>query len=334
MSRLTTKFQMQSHMTVKESSAEIEQQATLWAARFDATSLSAADRKELDVWLAGDSRRMGAWAMARAALARVELAQTDRQAPYAVTSEGGRSRRQLLWGLGAAVAASAIAAVGLHIADQGLHYQTAKGEMLRVALPDGSVVNLNTASRIEVRFTAQTRTVILTRGEALFDVAKNKAIPFVVEAGDTRVRAVGTAFTVRRQENRAVGVIVREGVVEVSQKRAVTPPVRLAENMRAAVDSAAPMPIETYRISPDAIAQELYWREGKIAFRDTSLAQAAAEFARYNEEKIVIADPAIAQETITGLFIANDPHGFAKAAAESLGLATRTEGDRIILRPI
>ena len=131
-----------------------------------------------------------------------------------------------------------------------------------------------------------------------------------------------------------MGVIVREGVVEVSQKRAVTPPVRLVENMRAAVDSAAPLPIETYRISPDAIAQELYWREGKIAFRDTTLAQAAAEFARYNEEKIVIADPAIAQETITGLFVANDPHGFAKAAAESLGLATRTEGDRIILRPI
>ncbi|WP_069066320.1 FecR family protein [Sphingobium sp. RAC03] len=321
-------------MTVRESSAEIEQQATLWAARCDATGLSAADRRELDAWLAGDSRRMGAWAMARATLARVELAQTDEQAIHAATTKVSATRRQILWGAGAAVAASAVAAVGLHLSGQGTYYETAKGEMLRVALPDGSVVNLNTASRIEVRFTPQTRTVILTRGEALFDVAKNKAVPFVVEAGDARVRAVGTAFTVRRQADRAVGVIVSEGVVELSRRNVATRPVRLVQGMRAAVDPAAASPIETARISPDAIAQELYWREGMIAFRDTSLAQAAAEFARYNDEKIMIADPLIAQETITGLFVANDPHGFAKAAAESLGLATRMDGNRIILGPI
>ncbi|MCP1469912.1 transmembrane sensor [Sphingobium sp. OAS761] len=321
-------------MTSRESSAEIERQAAIWAARLDARALTSAEQAELDHWLAGDSRRLGAWAMARAALARIEMAREEYdplnalpvQAPAIVT------RRRMLWGAGAALAASAVGAVGIGLLGRGLHYMTGKGEMLRIALSDGSIVNLNTASGIDVRFTAEQRTIVLRGGEALFDVAKDPERPFVVVAGDARVRAVGTAFTVRHEDSRPVDVIVSEGVVEVSQAAAATP-VRVSQGMRAVVDPSARAPIETATIAPDAIEQELYWRDGKIAFRDTTLASAAAQFARYNDERIVIADPALAEETITGLFVANDPRGFAEAVAESLGVVTRMEGNRIILSP-
>lgn len=284
---------------------------------------------------------MGAYAMARAALARVELAQDHADeggAAPVLTADNDKtpgqtrlSRRNMLWMAGSAVAASAVGAVGLGLLGGAQRYATAKGEMLRIALADGSVVNLNTASRIDVRFTPETRTVFLNGGEVLFDVAKDANRPFVVVAGDTRVRAVGTAFTVRRDDSRPVDVIVSEGVVEVSQQRIAQAPIRLSEGMRASVDPRAETPIEAAPITAEAIEQQLYWRDGKIAFNDTTLAAAAAEFARYNDERIVIADPKLADEAITGLFVANDPHGFAEAVAESLGLVARIEGKTIIL---
>ncbi len=307
----------------------------MWAARLDARVLTAAETADLDAWLAGDSRRLGAWAMARAALARVELAQPAQDdAPHEdapVATRPSADRRTLLRVAGLALAASAVGAVGLGLLGQGQHYATGKGEMLRIALDDGSIVNLNTASGIDVHFTAEQRTIYLRGGEALFDVAKDAARPFVVVAGDARVRAVGTAFTVRHEARRPIDVIVSEGVVEVSEPRAA--PVRVAQGMRAMVDPRAATPIETAAIAPETIEQELYWREGKIAFRDTTLASAAAQFARYNDERIVIADPALAQETITGLFVANDPRGFAEAVAQSLGVVARIDGNSILISP-
>jgi transmembrane sensor len=313
-------------MTGRESSAEIEQQAVQWAARLDAGALAPDDCALFDQWVSADPRRMGAYAMACATLARVALAHEDRrmeQQPVA----SGLSRRQMLWMGGSAAAAAVVGSVGLALFGNRSGYETARGEMLRIALPDGSVVNLNTASHIDVHFTETSRTILLRRGEALFDVAKDAARPFVVMAGDARVRAVGTAFTVRHDAAAPVDVTVSEGVVEVSDAAEAQPPVRLAEGMRARVDGA----IDAAPISSEAIAQSLSWRDGKIAFRDTSLAEAAAEFARYNAERIVIPDPDVAQQTITGLFLATDPQGFARAVAESLGLRAQVEGDRIIL---
>ena len=317
-------------MTARESSAQIEQQAAIWAARLDARALTPAEQADLDAWLSGDSRRLGAWAMARAALARVELAQAS-GSTHPAARIPWLTRRFLLRGAGMALAASAVGAVALGLWNDGDHYATGKGEMLRIALSDGSIVNLNTASEMDVQFTDRQRTIILRGGEALFAVAKDASRPFVVIAGDARVRAVGTAFTVRHEARRPVDVIVSEGVVEVSEARAA--PVRVSQGTRAVVDPRAATPIETAAIASDTIEQELYWREGKIAFRDTTLASAAAQFARYNDEHIVIADPVLAQETITGLFIANDPRGFAQAVAESLGVVTRIEAGRIILSP-
>ena len=109
-------------------------------------------------------------------------------------------------------------------------FSTGKGETKVIALKDGSVVTLNTASEIQVNYSDALRSVELIRGEALFDVAKNKARPFVVAAGDTSVRVVGTSFTVRHLDATPVQVLVREGIVDVFKPTTGTAPVRITAN--------------------------------------------------------------------------------------------------------
>jgi len=346
-------------MSNRETSAEIEKKAALWAARLDHAPLTTEDEAALNAWLAGDTRRVGAYAMARAALARVDVARAlgtgydpeqflaladaemlpemlpemlDADEEEQAAPSHGITRRRMLMMSASTVAAAGIGAVGLHRFLTGHRYSTETGEMLRVALDDGSIVNLNTASAIEVQFTEGQRTVVLRSGEALFDVAKDQARPFVVVAGGTNVRAVGTSFTVRREAETLVDVVVNEGIVEVTQQHNPSAPVvRLTENMQAKADIKATVPIAAVEVDAETVRRQLFWREGKIGFSDASLAEAASEFARYSHEQIVIPDTRVGEQRITGLFTATDPRGFAKAAALSLGLEVKETGNVITI---
>ncbi|MGC1302862.1 MAG: iron dicitrate transport regulator FecR, partial [Caulobacteraceae bacterium] len=149
--------------------------------------------------------------------------------------------------------------------------------------------------------------------------AKDAARPFVVFAGDTQVRAVGTSFSVRLLPDAPVQVLVREGVVEVTRQPTGAPPqvLKLAANMTVQAAGAAPMVPAV--ASPEDVERKLAWRNGMIDFDTTSLSQAAAEFARYSDYALTV-DPDVAGERITGRFSASDPKGFATAAAVSLGI--------------
>ncbi len=197
-------------------------------------------------------------------------------------------------------------------------YVTGKGEMKVVALRDGSVVSSNTQSELLVEFSESARSVRLVRGEALFNVAKNASRPFLVSAGDTRVKVVGTSFTVRRLEANPVQVLVREGIVEVSKPDVSSwHSVRLAANTRA-VALQDRTDIASVPVAPAEVHRELAWEDGQLAFEGQSLSQAAAEFDRYSDTKVIIDDPALATEEIAGLFRATDPVGFAQTVALSL----------------
>ena len=94
-------------------------------------------------------------------------------------------------------------------------YETRIGEQNTITLVDGSVIQLNTDSQIQVNYLGNQRNIVLTAGEAHFDVAKDPQRPFVVSAGEGMVRAVGTAFSVRLDQQ-AVKVIVTEGKVALA----------------------------------------------------------------------------------------------------------------------
>jgi transmembrane sensor len=239
------------------------------------------------------------------------------------------SRRVALQ-VGGAIAATVLvgSVAGWQTLHARSHFRTGKGETKVIALKDGSVVTLNTASEIAVDYSDAQRSVELVHGEALFDVAKNKARPFVVAAGDTSVRVVGTSFSVSRFDAAPIRVLVREGIVEVFKPSAGdVKPVRISANTLA---MAPPDTVDIVaRAVPTAqVRRAMAWQDGQIAFEGETLAQAAAEFARYSDTRIVIDDPALAREEIAGLFKATDPVGFAQKIAISWNARVRVgEGE-------
>ncbi|MEI9996717.1 MAG: FecR domain-containing protein [Rhizomicrobium sp.] len=332
-------------MQSRTKSPEIDDRAAEWAARVDAGELRPEEEAQLAAWLDADVRHLGAFAKARAIVLHSERARAlgpnfdpdsfvparggDHQTPSAPVS-----RRRALWVGGVAASAAAVVLSGgaAWLAVAGRSYSTRIGETRVVPLEDGSIVTLNTNSEVAIHFTDDARMVRLLRGEALFDVAKNRKRPFIVNADGTSVRAVGTSFTVELLPEQPVQVLVREGIVEVKRPdQPAAPPVRLPANTRAVTPKDAP--IVAQRVASAEVVRALSWRVGRLAFEGETLAQAAAIFARYSETRIVIDDPAIANKTITGLYVSNDPVGFSNAVALSLDLHTELAGDAVHIRP-
>jgi len=307
---------------------EIDALAAQWAAKRDLGVLSDQEQAEFEAWLALDVRHLGAYGRAEAVLCRLD--RVNGSSVEASPTEGADrvtwSRRRVVL-IGTAAASLAVAtdvALNLGRGSEEESFTTEIGQMREIVLADGSVVSLNTDSKIAVRFAKDSRNIRLLRGEALFDVAKNKHRPFIVSAGDTKVRAVGTSFTVSMLPERPIQVLVKEGVVELQRPGGAS--VRATANIRALAPTNAP--IVTVALPEDKVARDLAWQHGDIALDNQTLEDASEEFSRYSEVRIVV-DPAVANRTITGLFASNDPVGFAKAASEVLKLHCETKGSEV-----
>ncbi|HWU14902.1 MAG TPA: FecR domain-containing protein, partial [Caulobacter sp.] len=174
-------------MTDRETAEEIEAEAARWVWRLDRDDRVPELETELEIWLAGDARRRGAFLKAESVWTLLDRAGGT---PARVLGRPVRSvsRRVLLAGAGGAIAAAVVGAGVLILRED--RFSTGVGEVRRVPLEDGSAVAINTASAVEVAFQRTQRTVRLRDGEAWFQVAKDVQRPFVVEAGAVRVRAV------------------------------------------------------------------------------------------------------------------------------------------------
>lgn len=307
------------------SASLIRDEAATWVARMDAGTWDDLQEAELQAWLDGDDHRRGALLQAQAAWMTLDkpgaAAATPDQPPDEEEARTPLSRRAFFLGGGGAVAASLAFALAWNFG--GTAYETSRGEIRRVPLADGSVAAINTASKIEVELAETHRAVRLDRGEAWFQVAKDPARPFLVEAGRIRVRAVGTAFSVRRRDNGA-DVLVTEGVVEAWADGADGNRIRLAAGQSAFIaDNAA---IKRAAAAPSSVDRKLAWRAGKIDLLGETLSGAIAEFNRYNARQIVLADPALGSEQFDGVFRTDDPEGFAIAVRSALDVPVDTSG--------
>lgn len=219
-------------------------------------------------------------------------------------------------------------------ASAGPAYTTAVGERSFLTLPDGSHLTLNTASAIEVRFTDTERIVILRRGQVLFEVAKDPARPFVVEARDRRVVAVGTVFDVRA-DVAGLQVTLLEGTVRVDRFG----PGGAAAS--AGVPSAGPMLTAGEQLTTDSqvadrvrqtdVEAVTSWRRGQLVFDDISLADAVAEVNRYSEQQIELADPALARLRLSGSFAIGGPAVFIEAITGYFPIRIVRADDRVIV---
>jgi transmembrane sensor len=218
----------------------------------------------------------------------------------------------------------------------GDRYATPVGGMSAVPLKDGSKVTLNTGSRIRVDLTRKERRIDLAAGEAFFDVAKDPSRPFIVRAGGKRIVAVGTQFSVRN-DGGSVQVVVTEGVVRLEDADAVLPNAtkRVPDaGVMLTAGAIARTTAGNIVIQPASLSQAeelLSWRTGYVVFRETALADAVAEFNRYNERKIVIRDPRVAAMRLTGRYRANNFEGFVRLLQESFPIRAQNSSDEIVL---
>lgn len=225
---------------------------------------------------------------------------------------------------GVAVAALAYSVTVL----RGSGYETAVGGLNVVPLDDGSRITLNTDTRVRVTLTDRERRVVLNRGEAYFEVAKDAARPFVVYVGDRRVVAVGTKFSVWRDVD-DVRVVVTEGRVKLEQEDAGTAATLLDAG---AVARAEPANLRVSERSSEQAEEMLSWRNGYLKFDATPLAAAVAEFNRYNEQQIEIGDADLAPLLVGGNFRPGNTAGFLQFVQTAFPVRAVTEQQRIVLR--
>lgn len=307
-----------------ETADRIEAAAARWLARHDAGPLGEAEAREFDDWCAGDPRRLGAFVRLEAVSARLDRA-------GALTGMPMRPRRAWLYPAAGIAAALALAiwpaSYAVHDLLHTERFSTDIGQQYRAALPDGSLVELNTATKVAVDLKPDAREVRLPKGEAMFEVARDTKRPFVVRTKLAEVRATGTVFSVCT--DKGLEVAVREGTVEVIRAGTLVARVSAGETFSMNKDGQ----VVSHQAGQDArITRELAWRDGKVAFAGETLAQAADELNRYNREKVVIADDQTAAIHVGGYFRATDPAGFARALEKSFPVVAEVDGDKVVLR--
>ncbi|MEZ1318065.1 FecR family protein [Pseudomonas fluorescens] len=230
-----------------------------------------------------------------------------------------------------AVAASVLAvALGLGLfsgsnpsATYSAEYSTALGERRHVALPDGSVIDLNSRSRLQVRFEKGRRGIELSEGEAMFNVAHDSDRPFVVEAGSGKVTVTGTRFDVRRGTH-DTRVVVEQGTVKVQGREAPDNAfVSLTAGLGTRVDARGNV-APAYAV--DA-AQLTAWRSGKLVFNDARLSEVVEEVSLYREKPLTVSNAKVGELRLTSVFKSDNTDALLKALPNILPVAVRTHAD-------
>lgn len=263
-----------------------------------------------------------------------------------------------------AIAASillASAALATYILTFSGVYATALGEQRSLALSDGSTVQLNSLSKIRVRYSEGERTVDLLQGQALFHVAKDSTRPFIVYSGQTRVKAVGTQFDVYRRADGTMVTVVEgrvailgipdDGSARHANEGHPSEPTHEGEQglrkpaLRAAATDAAQREGEgaiflsageQITVSPKTVRRTLHpnlagatsWTQRQLVFDSASLADVAEELNRYNERKLIIDQSVLGTLHISGVFSSTDPASLIRFLRDRPGLRvteTRTE---------
>jgi len=308
-------------MTAHETAADIEQAAAGWLWRREAGDWGPEQARQLEAWLAVSTARQGAFLRAEAAWVSLDRMNWDAGASSPVRPQ--RSRRWLIGGAAMAVAASGAAA--LFWLPQGQSFVAPEREIRSMGLPDGSAVTLNAASALRADVTGAERRIRLKQGEAYFQVYHDPARPFVVAAGTLRVRAVGTAFSVV-SEGAAGRVFVTEGVVEVWVEGQPEIRMKLTKGEGGSVDAQGHLVRTGAQVASE---RQLAWRYGRIDLDGETLAEAVTQFNRYNETRLIVADAALNDQRLYGVFDARDPLAFARAAGIALGAPVRQSDGRI-----
>jgi transmembrane sensor len=308
----------------------IGDQAAEWLLRQGSPEWLENDQAALDAWLNESPQHLAAYWRLEAGWARTErLVALKRGRMQHVQPEA----RKMFWPvLRFVIAASVVIAVAFggwySWSTREVEYATTVGQRAKILLADGSRIQLNTNSAISVRFGIWQRTVSLKKGEAFFDIQHNAARPFSVLAAGHRVTDLGTKFAIRTSSDRLEVTLV-EGRARLE---AVSPLVQhhTTDLVPGEVAIATANTINVAKLPMRSLANTLAWRQGQLVFNHTTLADAAAEFNRYNKTKLVV-EPAIADLTISGVFDAGSVGTFTNMAKFAFKLRVEKQGHDVLM---
>ncbi|MEO9468710.1 FecR domain-containing protein [Parasphingorhabdus sp.] len=233
--------------------------------------------------------------------------------------------------------------------DEAGIYATVLGEQRSIALPDGSVVHVNTLSEIKVDFSKKLRVVNLIQGEAMFEVEHDPVRPFRVVANGTVTEAIGTKFNVRISKDGAKVVVVEGKVAVETGKESLTSsalpaesvgtvsgPSRLADGRmllttgQEVILGARQRPVFVPAVNITAATS---WRNRQLSFEGDDLQSIVGEFGRYNPLKIKVTDAKLANTKFSGVFNADDPDSFIEFLKLTGDVSVTNSGpDEITLR--
>jgi transmembrane sensor len=296
----------------------VDEQAALWAARLEGSVLSAQDRIALDAWLAEHPSHRACLSEYCQFSADLEQHLPELVATGAVQMPTTRQPMSRRWAIqlmiGSSLAAAAVVAFLFFPsgpATQSTSVVSPLAQRQAITLADGSRVELNAHTSLQIEIDQKNRHVRLADGEAYFSVTKDPSRPFVVETPSGAVRVTGTVFDVRADSEAKLEVTVVEGSVQVraGDSAQLQSPVMLHPNEQLSSNGSA---VQVATLSPAELNDALAWREGQIVFAGTPMQAALARFARYHGRGITI-DPDVAQLPVGGRFNLDDLNGFFNA---------------------
>lgn len=294
------------------------QEAAGWLVRFQSETLSAADRAAFERWRGRSAAHAAAWR-------RVEdMLRSFGQVPPALGARTLRrldrpARRQLLRGVAGLLLAGPAAWLAwreLPWREWRADARTATGEQRRMLLADGTRLWLNTATAVDILYSAQQRLVWLRAGEILLDTGQDPAPaprPFLVRTAHGSVRALGTRFMVR-DEGKAIRVAVFEDAVEIRPTAASRRVLRAGQQARFDAGGVGP--------EQAADASLVSWEHGMLAAHNWRLAELVAELARYRRG-FLRCDPGVAGLRVSGAFPLNDTDASLRLLAQTLPVRIR-----------
>lgn len=256
----------------------------------------------------------------------------ERHEPRAISRVRARAFRWLLAGA-PLVAIIAFAAVIywplIKVTIQGgwqTSMRTGIGETRTLTLPDGTTVSAGGKTALVATLLPHSRTVVLSRGDAYFQVARDPGRPFTVRAGSTTIADIGTAFDVKVLDG--VIVSVAEGRVRVSAKVMTNPDiVQLEAGQSLALQTFNKVPAVT-TINPAEVGG---WRQGRLQYVDEPLAGVVADLSRYSTRRIVVGDANVANLRVTGVVFLDNINGWLASLESTFRVNVATNGNGTVL---
>ena len=324
-------------MSPERQQESVRESAAAWHSRLHHDGESAQTARAFNSWLAESIEHRKAyediersWETLRASTHSADIMALRHETALRLTRINAREIRPVKWLATAAV--MLLIAGGFILATRPAHaprtdgmYATGTGQEMPIVLPDGSHVTLDTRSELHVAFSDHERSVQLIRGQALFEIAKDRTRPFIVTAADHRLEAVGTVFDVHLNEQQ-VRVTMVEGTVRVEHTVSTPPPTILITAGEQLI-SDDHQHDRVYEVNPKQVTS---WLHGQVIFDNTSLATAVTELNRYSTVQIKLADPGLADIHLSGTFTADRPDLFVEAVTTYYPISIASEDTRLI----